>query len=55
MNIKEDFLKAISDDPFGLTIVKAKVSTNKDEAKIVIENFEKILGFYKENQKEPIL
>ena len=53
MNIKEDFLKAISDDPFGLTIVKAKVSTNKDEAKIVIENFEKILGFYKENQKEP--
>ena len=53
MNIKEEFLKAISDDPFGLTIVKQKVSANKDESKIVIEKFMKILEFYERNKKEP--
>ncbi len=53
MSIKDDFLKAISDDPFGLTTVKPKVSTNKDESKIVIEKFMKILEFYEKNRKEP--
>ena len=53
MSIKDDFLKAISDDPFGLTIVKPKVSSNKDESKIVIEKFMKILEFYEKNKKEP--
>ncbi|PRM88870.1 hypothetical protein CJ671_08150 [Aliarcobacter cryaerophilus] len=53
MNIKDEFLKAISDDPFGLTIVKPKVSANKDESKIVIEKFMKILEFYEKNKKEP--
>lgn len=53
MNIKDEFLKAISDDPFGLTVVKPKISSNKDEAKTVIENFEKIIEFYKINQREP--
>ena len=53
MNIKEEFLKAIGDDPFGLTIVKPKVSTNKDESKIVIEKFMMILEFCEKNKKEP--
>ena len=53
MSIKDNFLKAISDDPFGLTVVKPKVSTNKDESKIVIEKFMKILEFYEKNKKEP--
>ena len=53
MSIKDEFLKAISDDPFGLTVVKPKVSSNKDESKIVIEKFMKILEFYEKNQKEP--
>ena len=53
MSIKEEFLKAISDDPFGLTVVKTKISTNKDESKIVIEKFMKILEFYEKNNKEP--
>jgi hypothetical protein len=48
-----NFLKAISDDPFGLTVVKPKVSSNKDESKIVIEKFMKILEFYEKNKKEP--
>ena len=51
---KEEFLKAISDDPFGLTIVKKKVSANKDESKIVIEKFMKILEFYERNKKRTI-
>ena len=53
MSIKDEFLKAISDDPFGLTTVKPKVSTNKDESKIVIEKFMKILEFYGKNKKQP--
>ena len=53
MSIKDNFLKAISDDPFGLTVLKPKVSTNKDESKIVIEKFMKILEFYEKNKKEP--
>jgi hypothetical protein len=53
MSIKDEFLKAISDDPFGLTIVKPKVSANKDESKIVIEKFMMILEFYEKNKKEP--
>ena len=53
MSIKDDFLEAISDDPFGLTVVKPKVSSNKDESKIVIEKFMKILEFYEKNKKEP--
>ena len=53
MSIKDEFLKAISDDPFGLTVVKPKVSSNKDESKIVIEKFMKILEFYEKNRKEP--
>ena len=53
MSIKDEFLKAISDDPFGLTVVKPKVSSNKDESKIVIEKFMKILEFYEKNKKEP--
>ena len=53
MSIKDDFLEAISDDPFGLTIVKPKVSSNKDESKIIIEKFMKILEFYEKNKKEP--
>ena len=53
MSIKDDFLEAISDDPFGLTIVKPKVSSNKDESKIVIEKFMMILEFYEKNKKEP--
>ena len=53
MSIKDEFLKAISDDPFGLTIVKPKISTNKDESKIVIEKFMMILEFYEKNKKEP--
>ena len=52
MSIKDEFLKAISDDPFGLTVVKPKVSSNKDESKIVIEKFMKILEFYEKNRKE---
>lgn len=53
MSIKEEFLKAIINDPFGLTVVKPKVSSNKDESKIVIEKFMKILEFYEKNKKEP--
>lgn len=53
MSIKNEFLIAISDDPFGLTVVKPKVSSNKDESKIVIEKFMKILEFYEKNKKEP--
>ena len=53
MSIKDEFLKAISDDPFGLTVVKPKVSSNKDESKIVIEKFMMILEFYEKNKKEP--
>ena len=53
MSIKDDFLEAISDDPFGLTVVKPKASSNKDESKIVIEKFMKILEFYEKNKKEP--
>ncbi len=29
MSIKDNFLKAISDYPFGLTVVKPKVSTKQ--------------------------
>lgn len=53
MSIKNEFLIAISDDPFGLTVVKPKVSSNKDESKIVIEKFMKILEFYEKNKKAP--
>ncbi len=47
---KQYFLKAISDDPFKLTVLKPKVSTNKDESKIVIEKF-MVLGFTKKIKK----
>ncbi|MEA3498038.1 MAG: GIY-YIG nuclease family protein [Campylobacterota bacterium] len=53
MNIKDELLKELENDPFNLLVFKPKVSTNRDESKIVIEHFNKILDFYEKNGREP--
>lgn len=53
MSTKEELLKVLEDDPFGLLVYKPKVSTHRDEPKMVIENFSLIVDFYEQNLREP--
>lgn len=53
MSTKEELLKALEDDPFGLLVYTPKPSTHRDEPKMVIENFKQILDFYEKNSREP--
>lgn len=53
MSTKDELLKVLEDDPFGLLVYKPKVSTHRDEPKIVIENFNQIVDFYEQNLREP--
>ena len=53
MNLRSELLKELEDDPFGLLVIKPKESTNRDESKIVIEHFHRILDFYEKNGREP--
>jgi hypothetical protein len=53
MSIKNELLKVLEDDPFGLLVYKPKVSTHRDEPKMVIENFNQIIDFYEQNLREP--
>lgn len=53
MSTKEELLKALEDDPFGLLVYKPKASTHRDEPKMVIENFQKIVAFYEQNFHMP--
>ncbi len=53
MNPRSELLKELENDPFNLLVFKPKVSTNRDESKIVIEHFNRILDFYDKNGREP--
>jgi len=53
MDTKNELLKELENDPFNLLVFKPKISTNRDESKIVREQFNRILSFYKENGCEP--
>jgi hypothetical protein len=53
MSTKEELLKALEDDPFGLLVYTPKPSMHRDEPKMVIENFMQILDFYEKHFHMP--
>ena len=54
MTRKEELLKVLEDDPFGLLKdVKPKVATHQGEEQITLDYFEKITKFFEENGLEP--
>jgi len=53
MNLKNELYKELENDPFNLLYVKPKLSTHRDEVKIIKDAFEEILDFYEKNNREP--
>ena len=53
MNTRESLYKKLENDPFGLLEQKQKQSTHRDEVKMIQENFQNILEFYEQHNREP--
>ncbi|MFA6195518.1 MAG: GIY-YIG nuclease family protein [Sulfurimonas sp.] len=53
MSTKEELLKELENDPFGLLLQTPKLSAHRDEPKMVIENFMQILDFYEKHLRQP--
>ncbi|MDO8453392.1 MAG: GIY-YIG nuclease family protein [Sulfurimonas sp.] len=53
MSTKEELLKELENDPFGLLVQTPEFSTHRDEPRMVIENFMQILDFYEKHLRQP--